>query len=212
MKALVVDDERLAVERLKRLLDLDRRVEVMASLTDSIETCAYLNGNCPDVLFLDIEMHEMTGFHLLAQLEVQPMVVFTTAYDQFALCAFEVNSIDYLLKPVETKRLNRAIGKVERILGGIEPRTNVIALAPELARALKKHEPAYLSRLASRIGDRVEFIDASQVTHFYIYTHEGQTDLRRHRQQRLCGGPHHRRSGEQARPRAVHPHPPRHNS
>jgi two-component system, LytTR family, response regulator len=58
---------------------------------------------------------------------------------------------------------------VERILGGIEPRTNVIALAPELARALKKHEPAYLSRLASRIGDRVEFIDASQVTHFYIY-------------------------------------------
>jgi two-component system, LytTR family, response regulator len=116
MKALVVDDERLAVERLKRLLDLDRRVEVMASFTDSIEACAYLNGNCPDVLFLDIEMHEMTGFHLLAQLEVQPMVVFTTAYDQFALCAFEVNSIDYLLKPVETKRLNRAIGKVERIL------------------------------------------------------------------------------------------------
>ena len=114
LRAYLVDDEPLALKRLGRLLEESGRVEVIGSCTDPVEALSELGCNPPDLLFLDIEMPGMSGFELLARLIPQPMVIFTTAYDQYALRAFEDHSIDYLLKPIERVRLARALEKVER--------------------------------------------------------------------------------------------------
>src|SRR5262245_48077485 len=99
--------------------------------------------------------------------EPQPLVIFTTAYDRYALDAFRVDSIDYLLKPVYVKDLERALNKLERILGGAEGRSDLGALLVQVRSMLAQREPDYLVRVGSRAGDRVQFIDVSQVTHFY---------------------------------------------
>ena len=91
--------------------------------------------------------------------------VFTTAFDQYALRAFEVNSIDYLLKPIETEQLDRAISKIER-LRGTEPRQDVREVVERLAAALRSGKPSYPNKVASRSGERVSFIELSNVTHF----------------------------------------------
>ena len=93
----------------------------------------------PDLLFLDIEMPGMNGFEMLAQLDPQPLVIFTTAYDQYALQAFGVNSVDYLLKPVEARQLDRALNKIDRIRAGAEPRSDVRELLAQLAAAATRH-------------------------------------------------------------------------
>src|SRR5438046_10615424 len=112
MKVFLVDDEPLAVGRLRRLLEESGRVEIAGSSRDPAGALEELKHSRPDVLFLDIEMPGMSGFDLLDQLgDPQPLVVFTTAYDQYALEAFKVNSIDYLLKPVEAANLQRALAK-----------------------------------------------------------------------------------------------------
>jgi two-component system LytT family response regulator len=118
MRAYVVDDERLAVDRLTRLLERTGRVQIAGKTTDPEEALSFLNANAGiDVLFLDIQMPGLTGFQMLEKLERQMPVVFTTAYDRYALDAFEVNSVDYLLKPIEADRLERCLDKLERFGG-----------------------------------------------------------------------------------------------
>src|SRR6267154_6340324 len=117
MRAFLVDDEALALKRLSRMLAATGRVSIAGFSTDPVEAVQAIAEAKPDVLFLDIEMPELNGFQMLSQLDPQPMVVFTTAYDQYALKAFGVNSVDYLLKPVEMESLERAISKVERLRG-----------------------------------------------------------------------------------------------
>ena len=168
MKAFLVDDEPLAIRRLRQLLEETGRVEIVGDSDNPTEAVARIRSTDPDVLFLDIEMPGMSGFELLEQLgEPQPLVVFTTAYDKYALNAFTVNSIDYLLKPVGPAPLERALKKVERVLGGVEARGDVQALLRQVKTMLTQTDPEYLVRVPSRIGERVEFIDVSQVTHFY---------------------------------------------
>src|SRR5438552_9426458 len=101
MRVYVVDDEQLAVERLVRLLEATRRVTIAGSATDPVAALDFLRAHDVDVLFLDIQMPGLTGFELLERLERQPLVIFTTAFDRYALNAFDANSIDYLLKPIE---------------------------------------------------------------------------------------------------------------
>ena len=117
-RVYLVDDEPLAVERLDRLLRELPGIELVGSTTDAAAAIQFLNRQPVDALFLDIQMPGMNGFELLAQLTAEPFVIFTTAYDQYALKAFEVNSIDYLLKPVDPEQLRRALGKLERLRGG----------------------------------------------------------------------------------------------
>jgi two-component system LytT family response regulator len=168
MKAFLVDDEPLAVGRLRRLLEETGRVEIAGSSTDAAQALQVLRQSRPAVLFLDIEMPGMSGFDLLDRLgDPQPLVVFTTAYDQYALDAFKVNSIDYLLKPVEPAQLDRALNKLDRILGGSEARGDVNALLKQVRAMLSERQPEYLARVASRVGDRIEFVEVANVTHFY---------------------------------------------
>lgn len=168
MYAYLLDDEPLAVSRLRRLIEDDGRVEIAGSSSDPHQALDQLRRTPPDVLFLDIKMPGMPGFELLERLgPPQPLVVFTTAYDQYALNAFKVNSIDYLLKPIEREPLARAITKLQRILGGGQAPGNLDAVLKQVRSMLERREPEYLARVASRTGDRVEFIDVAHVSYFY---------------------------------------------
>jgi len=167
LRAFVVDDEPLAVRRMVRMLEESGRVTVAGSTSDPAQALTLARSVAFDVLFLDIEMPGMTGFDLLARLPGDPLVVFTTAYNQYALKAFEVNSVDYLLKPVEPVQLDRALGKLERILQGAVARPGLRPLLDQLADALAARRPAWIERIPSRVGERVEFVEVSRVTHFF---------------------------------------------
>jgi two-component system, LytTR family, response regulator len=113
MKAIIVDDERLARAELNKLLKDFPEVEVIAEASNVNEAIEKIEELNPDLIFLDIQMPGKTGFDLLEELDKAPHVIFTTAYDEYALKAFQVNALDYLLKPVDTARLSEAIYKVK---------------------------------------------------------------------------------------------------
>lgn len=172
LRAYLVDDEPLAIERLTRLLARFDGLTISGSATDPSQALAELQsaqGKSIDVLFLDIQMPGMNGFELLSQLPEQPCVVFTTAYDQYALRAFEVNSIDYLLKPVEAEQLERALNKLNRMRPPARPewqqKPEVATLLKELAANLREDRQEFPRRIATRVGERISFLDVDQVTH-----------------------------------------------
>jgi two-component system LytT family response regulator len=113
IKAIIIDDERLARTELKKLLQDFSDIEVIDEAANVDEGVEKIETQNPDLIFLDIQMPGKTGFDLLGELDKAPHVIFTTAYDEYALKAFEVNALDYLLKPVEPKRLSDAIQKVQ---------------------------------------------------------------------------------------------------
>src|SRR3954469_7799001 len=115
MRAIIIDDERLARAELRKLLQDFPEVEVIDEAANAEEGITKIEAQNPDLIFLDIQMPGITGFDMLSSLEKSPNVIFTTAYDEYALKAFEVNALDYLLKPVEPKRLADAIQKLHFI-------------------------------------------------------------------------------------------------
>jgi two-component system, LytTR family, response regulator len=163
LRAFVVDDEKLAVDRLVRLLQATGRVVISGTSTDPDDALERLRTADVDILFLDIQMPGLTGFDLLERLDRDLPVIFTTAYDQYALEAFAVNSIDYLLKPADPDRLSRALDKLTRL--SKESRPDVRALARELAAQLAPGRR--LDRIASRVGDRTTLLDVTRITHFF---------------------------------------------
>lgn len=112
MRALIVDDERLARKELIKLLEDHPSVEVIGEAANAEEANQMVNELNPDILFLDIQMPGKTGFELLEMLDYVPLVVFTTAYDEFAIKAFEVNALDYLMKPIQAERLAETAAKL----------------------------------------------------------------------------------------------------
>ncbi|MBV9762213.1 MAG: response regulator transcription factor [Acidobacteriaceae bacterium] len=166
LRAYLVDDEPLALKRLARLLEQTGRVQIVGSSADPAQAIEDLRAQSCDVLFTDIEMPDLSGFEMLSRLQPQPFVVFTTAYSQFALQAFEVHSVDYLLKPIDEKQLDRALAKLDRVRGGMEPKPQLEKLLLELASALPARRD-FPARLPSRLGDRIEFVELARVTHFY---------------------------------------------
>jgi DNA-binding LytR/AlgR family response regulator len=128
----------------------------------------FLSSAPVDVVFLDIHMPELSGFEVLGQLPNQPPVIFTTAYDQYALEAFEVNSIDYLRKPIDPQHLDRALKKLEsrQINGGQAELTDALrSTIARLAHSLPIEERGFPNRICSRIGDRIVLIGLDQITH-----------------------------------------------
>ena len=112
MKAIIVDDERIARRELRRLLSTHPEIEIIGEAGNGDEAVDLIYKQEPDILFLDIEMPGMSGFDLLDRLRDVPDIIFTTAYDQHALKAFEVNALDYLTKPIAPSRLAAALRKV----------------------------------------------------------------------------------------------------
>ena len=167
LRAYLVDDEPLALERLQRLLARTGRVNVTGATTDPEEAVVALTTAPPDVCFLDIQMPRLNGFELLGRLANPPHVIFTTAYDKYALQAFGVSAVDYLLKPIDLGPLNDALTKVEgRLSTGRLAQADVHAMVKQLADALRAAKQEYPARIATRLGERLLFLDLTRVTHF----------------------------------------------
>jgi two-component system LytT family response regulator len=155
-KAIIIDDERLARNELKKLLSEFPEIEVIeeaANAKEGIEKIETLN---PDLIFLDIQMPGMTGFDMLQELDRMPYVIFTTAYDEYALKAFEVNALDYLMKPIEPKRLADALQKL------------IQAEEKELAaqQAFNKELLTESDQVFVKDGERCWFVKLSEVRLF----------------------------------------------
>jgi two-component system, LytTR family, response regulator len=161
LRAFVIDDEPLAVKRLARMLEATGRVEIVGRATDPKQGLAQVAGQAVDVLFVDIHMPGLTGFQVVERLPAGPMVVFTTAHDQHAVQAFEVNAADYLLKPIERERLDRALDRLaSRRAGGDQDWRGALDRLAQHLRA-----STFLDHLASRVRDRVQLIPVDQITH-----------------------------------------------
>jgi len=130
MRVLIVDDEHLARQAMRRLLADHPKVEIVGEAETTEQAIAAIRQTQPDLVFLDIELGGDDGFDLLAALERPPVVVFVTAYAEYAVEAFEVNAVDYLLKPVVPERLAESLVRAERELGLARPsaKPHVIAL------------------------------------------------------------------------------------
>lgn len=159
MKTLIVDDERLARQELSKLLSQYSNVDIIGEASNGDEAIAAINEKKPELVFLDIQMPGKSGFDLLEDLEHIPYVVFVTAYDEYAIKAFEVNALDYLLKPIETHRLEEAIRKVELRLN-----------EDRLHESEEKEENTDLLSIDNQIflkdGDKCWFVSLSDVRVF----------------------------------------------
>ncbi|MEB2774709.1 response regulator [Algoriphagus sp. D3-2-R+10] len=159
MRAIVIDDERLARKELITLLNQLESVEVVGeavNVDDAKEKIDQLN---PDVIFLDIQMPEKTGFELLEELDNVPHVIFTTAYDEYALKAFQVNALDYLLKPIEPKRLEEAITKLQGKVDGYSK-------SEETSTSNSQKKLTLDDQVFVKDGDRCWFVRLSNVRLF----------------------------------------------
>jgi two-component system response regulator LytT len=166
LKALVVDDEQLAREELSFLLAQVEGVEVVGQAGNGIEAIGLIEDLSPDVIFLDVQMPGMNGFEVARQMlgrESAAEIVFVTAYDQYAIEGFQVNAVDYLLKPVDVARLEQAVQRTRRRLQSDRSRP---ALANEdLERIVKlvSERQSRRERLAVKIGERVMLVDADDL-------------------------------------------------
>lgn len=163
LKVFLIDDEPLAIKRLSRLLKESGKVEIIGQTNESLDALKIIPSLNVDAIFLDIQMPELTGFELLQKLETYPPVIFTTAYDEFALKAFDVYSVDYLLKPIENERLEMALEKLENLVSKDASSSNIEKLLENLAN--KKQES--IERIASRIGGKVQVLDVNEITLFF---------------------------------------------
>lgn len=177
-KTLIIDDEQLARQRLKRLLKPYNELEIIGEAVNGADGLEQIEALRPDLVFLDIEMPLLNGFEMLAKLDHQPKVVFTTAYDQYAIKAFEEDSIDYLLKPVEAERLEKTIKRLNQTPSQVSEPLPLEALMKQLL--VKKD----IKTLTVKIGDRILliklidilFIDAED-KYVFLHTADGKKHL-----------------------------------
>jgi two-component system, LytTR family, response regulator len=159
MKAIIIDDERLARAELRKLLQEFPEIEVVDEAANADEGISKIENHNPDIIFLDIQMPGKTGFDLLAELDHAPQVVFTTAYDEYALKAFEVNALDYLLKPVEPRRLADTVEKLSK--GKQTVTTNRNAMEHDKHSLLGEEDQVFV-----KDGERCWFVKLSEVRLF----------------------------------------------
>jgi two-component system, LytTR family, response regulator LytT len=165
MKILIVEDEELAVKKLQKTLAVvDAAAEVVGS-TDSIKsTVEWLEENPPpDLILMDIELADGQSFEIFNLTEVKSPVIFTTSYDEFALKAFKVNSVDYLLKPIQKDELQTALSKFQKLKSNTD--VNIDSLVKELQQKLQPKE--YRKRFLVKLGQKLISVEINEVAYFY---------------------------------------------
>jgi len=172
MRAVVVDDEDLARRRLVKLLHrFGDEVAIVGEAGNGDEAVAVISSLRPDVVFLDVQMPGCDGFEVVRRLKEKPFIVFVTAYNEYALKAFEENSVDYLLKPVQAKRLDRTFEKLRKFTG-----SSSSAVSGNIEKMLSRLAAATLQRLKVSLGDKIYLIDLPDIAYFesrekYTYLH-----------------------------------------
>lgn len=189
LRALIVDDEPWAVQRLQVALASVRDVEVVGAAHDGVEACAKIQELRPDVVFLDIKMPEANGFDVVERLEkttAAPEFIFVTAFDEHAPRAFEVDATDYLLKPIDDDRLHRALDRIRFRLTrrSAEERAQALERVLEAVRKERRNSttPRYEREFWLRQGERTIRVSVEQVDWFeaerdYVVLHVGQRTL-----------------------------------
>jgi two-component system LytT family response regulator len=159
MRTLIVDDEAPARERLRRLLAGLEGVQVIGEAADGVQAVEMIEEQRPDLVLLDIQMPGLDGFGVLQALAEPPAVIFVTAYDEYALRAFEVHALDYLLKPFGRERVEKAVRRAQEAMAGEQD------LAAQLGPLLESlaTEGRFLTRLAVHDRDRIRVLDADEV-------------------------------------------------
>jgi len=162
LRTLIVDDEAPARERLRRLLCNNSFVELIGEAEDGVKAVELIEEKNPDLVLLDIQMPGLDGFGVIRALQKPPLIIFVTAYDEYAIRAFEVNALDYLLKPFTRIRLERAIEKAYQELS---KHADFSAKLDALFQTLRE-QPRYLDRIAVRKGSRIFVINVSEIDWF----------------------------------------------
>ncbi len=171
IKVIIIDDEKLAREIISSYLKKFDNVELVTECSDGFEGIKQINELKPDLIFLDIQMPKLTGFEMLEILEEPPVIIFTTAFDQYALKAFEVNATDYLLKPFSEVRFAEALNKAIKLI------TNIPPIQQELNGLVKSVEKRneFLDRVIIKSGQKIQIIPIEAV--HYIEAQDDYTML-----------------------------------
>jgi len=179
MNAIIVEDEAIAARQLQRMLEA-RGIDIIGLMTSVEELRDQLkNPIQPDLYFFDIHLNDGIVFEALAGIEMEVPIIFTTAYDQYAIKAFKQNSIDYLLKPIDDDELDAAIDKYKK---SQKQSVDLSALTALLHQSNPVSQPTYRERISIRIGDKIKTLSISEILFFYsenkmnyLYTNEGRS-------------------------------------
>jgi two-component system LytT family response regulator len=160
---MIVDDEALARDRLRQLLEAEAGIDIVGECADGREAVAAIQAASPDLVFLDVQMPELDGFGVLEAIagNAMPVIVFVTAHDQFALKAFEVHAVDYLLKPFDRERFQAALRHAMELAGNKATRGHVESQAAVLAQL--RPQPRPLDRLAVRTGSHIVWVPLDDI-------------------------------------------------
>jgi two-component system, LytTR family, response regulator len=172
--AIIIDDEQPARELIKHYLKGFPEIEMLGDFQDGFSGLKAIQDLKPDIVFLDIQMPKLTGFELLELLDNPPHIIFSTAYDQYAIKAFEMTAVDYLLKPYSAERFGQAIKKVLQQILSAKPETPGVN---NLVAALETN-PEYLQRIAVKTRHKIEVIPVTDISHIeadddYVTIHTG---------------------------------------
>lgn len=180
IRALIVEDEPPAARRLKRMVEeTDADIEIVAVLESVKDAASWLQANQPDLIFMDIHLADGLSFSIFEKVQVAAPIIFTTAYDQYAIRAFKLNSLDYLLKPIEREELSGAIEKFRNQMMSI-PNLDLQAIL----EALQQPAESYQERFMVTSGDKIRSVPIESVAYFFgqqkfvfLITHDGRRHL-----------------------------------
>jgi len=180
-RTLIADDEQPARDRLKKLLaEHAGQIELIGEAQNGLECREMIDRLKPDLVFLDIQMPGLNGFEVLQQTNHSPVVIFCTAYDEFALQAFETNSIDYIVKPVKAERIHKSIEKLDSLKQNSDKQELLRIIGNYISQTPKKE----ITSIPVKLGDRMLFIRIEDVSYFSaeekyvtIFTKDGRTYL-----------------------------------
>ncbi len=162
MKTIIIEDEKLAQERLEELINqIDPSIEVAAKLTSVDSSVKWFKKNKPDLIFLDIQLEDGLSFEIFDKVTIDVPVIFTTAYDQYAIKAFKLNSIDYLLKPIRKAELEEALNKYKNI------KTSYLRDFEDVFKSIVNKEVSFKKRFLVQYGQKIKKVETEDAAYFY---------------------------------------------
>ena len=167
MKVLIIEDESPAARRLKQLLqEQDKNIQILAILESIAASVQWFNAHpSPDLIFMDIQLADGLSFDIFTRVAISAPVIFTTAYDEYAFRAFKVNSIDYLLKPIDAHELGESLGKLKKLTDAFLDRMDTTMLQT-IVQSLQSGQKSYRGRFLVKLGDRLVFIYTKDIAYF----------------------------------------------
>lgn len=163
MKVVIVEDERLAAEKLQRTLKLvDSEIEIIKVLETVEESVNWFSENSsPDLIFMDIQLDDGISFEIFDSVKIESPVIFTTAFDEYAIRAFKVNSVDYLLKPIEKEALEAALEKFKNIYSGKE-------IGIKISKVIEQISKSFKSRFLVKVGTHFQSVPIENISCFFV--------------------------------------------